>query len=171
MEAEAPFWIELLVRFQALHWKYLLGYAFSVLGSVLLVRPIVTTLWKQVESDQSGIRAFPWHSAAVGTVEVVLYTSAVVASGQYLYFIPAWLLLKTAGRWALWEKGTERVWGRTIFLIGSGFSLACGVAGGTIASWAISDRWPDVVILAVAFTVFALAFRGWICCQCMKGKS
>ena len=87
---------------------YGVGYAFSIFGGWLLVRPIVDQLWKEIESKKEwGIKkVFGWHSAVVGTIEAVLYTSAWVMNQKE--FIGVWLVLKVAGRWQRWEHRDAR---------------------------------------------------------------
>lgn len=116
------------------YWRIILGFAISVFGGDLVIRPLINRLWLYLRTN-SGVpedRSSP-HGALslpLGMLERGLYTGALMMGAWQL--VGAWLLLKTAAKWkeTAKYKGADNAW-----LIGNGLSLLFGFFGACIALW------------------------------------
>jgi hypothetical protein len=116
------------------YWRVILGFAFSMLGGDLVIRPLMGRIWlflrkhSAVPKDRStrhGALSLP-----LGILERGLYTGALMVGAWQV--VGAWLVLKTAAKWKKMEehKGADNAW-----LIGNGLSLLFGFFGAWIGLW------------------------------------
>jgi hypothetical protein len=145
------------------------GYLVSVGAGYLVVQQVMEAAWRGAlaplgSERAAATRAHPEHAQAVGLVERALYTAAWHLGVRE--FIAVWLALKVAGRWHGWsEDRPGQPGGRTgsdLFLIGSGLSLAFGVAGALVAEWLARDAWVEALLLVVALVGASLGLRWFL---------
>jgi hypothetical protein len=118
--------------------KYLLGYGLSVVVGIP-----VTYFWsrllhevvqgRRAPEDQQADR-IPWIPLTIGILERAMITTLVGwnVSGA-ASFIGAWIVVKSAGGWANWSKGTT--YGRAVLfvgLLGSAMSVLFALFGGLL---------------------------------------
>lgn len=134
----------------------MLGYAVWGIISDLVTREVILAVWeksresyKKAKIKRDFVKSkfrdhFAWAPRIVGTIERILYTSAIVFN-QYT-LIGIWIALKIIGEW-----GDKRSDGRSSssdigrvrvnnYLIGSGISLIFGIVGGIIFKTTIDHR-------------------------------
>jgi hypothetical protein len=151
-------------------WWYVIGYAFSVVVGCILIYILMEQVRKLVReaAERLGQKGLPYYSqwhrwmpTTVGAVELALYTAA--ANLGRFEWIAVWLGIKTVAGWTRWNKedAADKHPSRTYFncfLIGSGLSVAFGVAGGCLPKLAAIS--PLVALGAmtglVSFTVFLI---------------
>ena len=147
-------------------WPYLVGYAFSLAGSLTFVKWSSDAMWKplgwsgRMTGDAS--RPFTWHTRAIGALEAAMYTSAWVLHQPTL--IAGWLVLKVAGKWSRWGQETSRQQGKpegravyNVFLMGTGLNLCCGIIGGQAVLWLLDRHWPAALAAGLAWIVAGVA--------------
>lgn len=148
------------------------GYAFAVFVGHWAIGALMASLRHGVtshlgESGQAIFGKHPEHPAAIGLLERALYTAAWQLGAQE--FIAVWLLLKAAGSWKGWTEdirhGTGSIPGRTtfsLFLLGSGTSLAFGVTGALLIQHLNRNDWPLALTLAAVLTGATFALKWFI---------
>jgi hypothetical protein len=146
------------------------GLAFAVLIGHWATSALMRTAWEVVtarlgSTSPGGSTPHPEHPAALGMLERTLYVAAWQLGVRE--FLGLWLALKVAGNWKRWAEasphGTGTISGRTsfnLFLVGSGTSLAFGVAGGVITQLLDRNDWVPALFLAVVVVAGAFGL-GW----------
>ena len=131
-----------------------IAFGYSLLVGQLLIRPLFAIAYGQL-GGATQTPSLRWQPAAVGYVERMLYTASWIAGRPELAAV--WLALKVAGQWGRWQAdrdlGHTQVTGRSVynqFLLGSGLSLAYGVAGGMVFVYLANGDNADAVIAALA---------------------
>ena len=161
----------------------LLGYVISVIVGIP-----VTYVWSEfihsrlekyrTDTDAPAERIW-WIPLLIGVFERAIITTLVAfpisgAAG----FIGAWVAVKSAGGWAVWNKGTT--YGRAVLfagLLGSAMSIIFGLSGGIIItalnSTTIVGTTPVMVsdIGTIAQILSALATLGAVVYAAMQVKS
>ena len=147
-------------------YYYIIGYLFSIIGSLLFVRIVVNTMWNEIgwekNSGEDKLRPHAWHSRAVGTIESVLYTSSWLL--EIPEFIAIWLALKVAGRWGRWERDEGKVTGRTvynIFLIGNGLVIAFSTTGAFVTKWLLEEKAIEIYLFPIALIIGTIGLWFW----------
>ncbi len=128
---------------------YLVGYAFSLLAGQLATQKVVATI--PTEADYS--------AELLGLVERTIYTTAWLMGKEL--FIAVWLGLKVFSRqWQARDLEIRRIFNR--WLIGTGASLAYGIAGAEFIKHAKPGEWRIAIGLLVVLVLgtLLLAWRG-----------
>lgn len=146
------------------------GIAFAVLIGHWATSSLMRTAWGAVtarlgHARAEGLDPHPEHPAALGMLERTLYVAAWQLGTRE--FLGLWLALKVAGNWKEWASGapygTGTVSGGTtfnLFLVGSGTSLAFGVAGGVITQLLDHNDWVPALFLGAVVVAGTFAL-GW----------
>ena len=125
---------------------FVAGYGFAVVVSPRLIQATTGFLHARLGLGLPSMsRYIP---EIVGIVERFLYVSAFLVDEPT--FVIAWLALKVAGQWGRW---TEKENGRnvfSIFLIGSGLSVAYGFAGAEIVNQMAGEAFEKAASIAIA---------------------
>lgn len=131
----------------------IIGYVFSLIIAFPLTYYFAHFLGKAINEFQGEKEYYRWTAALVGTIERLLYTSAVLV--DQLNFIALWLAVKTVSQWRRWgekeessQKETNPYQERANFnsyLINTGLSITYGVLGGKIPEW-LKDNHMDFAI-------------------------
>ena len=119
-------------------WRVLLGFAVSVFGGDIVIRPLVTWMWRWIAkhgdlpgdlTKKKGTLSMP-----LGMLERALYTGALMVGMWQL--IAGWFVLKVSAKWKVpyTYRGADNVW-----LIGSGLSLIFAFIG----AWIILGHIPS----------------------------
>jgi hypothetical protein len=73
-----------------LRWPYVVGYVFSLAGSLTFVRWVSDTMWRPLgwkgSMTDDASRPFAWHTRVIGVLEAAMYTSAWVLHQPTLVF-------------------------------------------------------------------------------------
>ena len=148
---------------------HVLGYGFSMFVGWLLIAPVVEGLWKPHRKSEDAAKLRSYHGEIVGVLERALYTASWELGKPE--FVAVWLALKVAATLGplVWQKLEDRdislLATYNIPLIGSGLSLAYGVAGGLcIQKWLMAD-WRAVFYMPFALWALVAAtflLRKWM---------
>lgn len=147
------------------------GYLFAVFAGDFVIRRVVNKLWNDIGPAEHTYSYLP---RLVGVLERGLYVAALQVG--HPEFIGLWLAIKVAGKWSLWREGTKageqgsedksgEIPGRaiySIFLIGSGLSVAYAVAGEKIISFLNHGKWEYLGGVLTLIILGSLAFWGVI---------
>jgi hypothetical protein len=114
--------------------RVVLGFAVSIMGGDLVVRPLVVRMWRylfrrsDLPEEYSKKSEMFMLTMPMGMLERGLYTGALIMGMWQL--IGGWFALKIAAKWKRPSeyRGADNVW-----LIGSGLSLFFGFLGAWIA--------------------------------------
>lgn len=153
--------------------SYSVGYLYSLLIGTYLTHYLAHYTGKAIGEFKEG-EYYRWTAAMVGTIERMLYTSAILFNK--LEFIGIWFLLKVASQWRRWgEKEIKRTETTTnddnkgayreranfnSFLINTGMSLAYGVLGGEIIIWLKNDDIPTSIAFGLGLMLLNAIFIG-----------
>jgi len=148
------------------------GYVFSLAFGHVLISRLVPTLWMVLGRGQSADAEYlfrlPVLPEMVGILERMLYTSSLLIGRPE--FIGLWLALKVAGGWKGWSEPVKAPDGKivingrdlfSVFLIGSGFSIAYGVTGALLIGWLKDGNLVVAVMVPVALVLGTLAYLVW----------
>lgn len=142
---------------------YLIGFAYAMIVGHFLISSLMELLWKSAEEE--GIpelpvrKRFKYHPMMLGVLERGLYAAAWHL--QTPQFIAIWLALKASGQWK--SSGADLT-GRLVlnlFLIGNGFSIAYGVAGGALIDWVKQPNYFAGLGVPVSLIAVNFAFCLW----------
>ena len=150
----------------------IVGYAFSRLVGHWLISRLVPTLWRvlgwkrNTEAEYLFFR--PELPAMVGVLERTLYTTSMLLKQPQ--FIGLWLALKVAGGWKGWSEPVKTPDGKivlngrdlfSVFLIGSGFSIAYGITGALIIQWLDKDNIVAAITVPAALVLGTVVYLLW----------
>jgi hypothetical protein len=154
-------------------WIYALGYSYSILGCLSIVRAIVDKMWIGIGWSGDVIfdenRPHTWHVRILGTLEAILYTSSWLAGKAE--FIGVWIALKVAGNWNRWTVERHVF---SIFLIGNAFVILFSVCGASLIKWINNNEWPIALIVGsglIVFGLFIFVLANKYCKKSIKPKS
>jgi len=148
------------------------GYVFSLAFGHVLISRLVRKLWTGLGWKQSTEAEYlfrlPVLPEMVGILERTLYTTAMLL--EQPGFIGFWLALKVAGGWKGWSEpvrasdGKVVINGRdlfSVFLIGSGFSIAYAVTGALLIRWLMKGDFVVAIGIPVLLVLGTLRFIAW----------
>jgi hypothetical protein len=148
------------------------GYGFSILVGHWLIRTLVMRLWSGLgwkqNVDAEYLFRLPVLPEMVGILERMLYTTAMLIGQPG--FIGFWLALKVAGGWKGWSEPVRTPDGKVImngrdlfsvFLIGSGFSIAYAVTGALLMEWWKNGQLVAAVGVPVLLVLGTLGYIAW----------
>jgi hypothetical protein len=155
---------------------YLIGYAFAIICSLLIIRLVVDTMWEELRIKwKQDIRPYEWHARAVGVVDSALYVTSWLLGVPE--FIAVWLAFKVAGLWIKWQGDTRNNVGRAIyniFIIGNGLSIAYATSGAMIIKWLHDSRPMEIYLFPLSLIMGTLCLWWWACSHvknAMKDKN
>lgn len=134
-------------------WWLVLGFAYSVAVGQVLVSLVIEAGHRVAYTRTRRRRTSPQQqsAAAVGYFERALYTALWLTPHPEL--ILGWLALKAAG--VLRQSRDDQLVYNT-FLLGTGLSLAFGVAGGMIVELLEDGDWERAIAVAVGPVALSL---------------
>ena len=145
---------------------YGLGFLYSVFVGHLLVTETRCALHQGI-GDKPRLA---YQGAAVGLVERVLYTWALVA--EHAIIVPVWLGLKVAGGWHRWSKdsgtegGSATGWPAfNVFLISAGLSVLHAAVGAHIIRLWRDFGWTQLdwgILVALAAFEAHIVLNKWL---------
>jgi hypothetical protein len=148
------------------YWPGVLGYLFGVVLALPLIQSVTGSLQRReglLPSAHEDLRGSAYMPRVLGLVERALFIASIQASQAE--FIGVWLALKVAGQWRAWSEGIVGSSGRTvfsIFLVGSGMSVAYAFVGAKMIEFGSSGRVPDFFLLPAVLLGATAALRLYI---------
>jgi hypothetical protein len=146
-------------------WPYAVGYSFAVLIAAPMIQIITQAMQRRerLSPDIPELRGTAYVPRILGIVKRTLYVAAILAG--HPEFIGIWLALKVAGQWQVWNAGISEVSGRTIFsifLIGSGLSIAYSYVGALVVAGLLENRYLHAFGLMILLPAATVALRLYI---------